>query len=246
MQSRLEAMMMMTELMQATVEYKNMLSDLVIFEGGAKTVDSLSGVLQFITRSYQLHDLIELAQDNRTDLKAAIYGRELSAANLRLAKANRMIDLGLNIGFAHHTVALNEEAPSPRFNTISTGISIPLPFSAINKGEVRAAQYYEKQAEVQYNAILLQIRKEVEQRYNNYISALRQAEIYQRNTLADATMILEKKKFSYSRGETSLLEVLNSQRTENEIFKNYYEVLFNVNASLVELCRVVGIWDVEF
>jgi cobalt-zinc-cadmium efflux system outer membrane protein len=57
---------------------------------------------------------------------------------------------------------------------------------------------------------------------------------------------LEKKKYSYARGETSLLEVLDAQRTANEVFQNYYEVLYNANASLVELCRSVGIWDVEF
>jgi cobalt-zinc-cadmium efflux system outer membrane protein len=108
-------------------------------------------------------------------LRAAIRNRELSAANLKLAKANRIIDLGLNIGFAHNTIALNEEAPSPKHNTISAGITIPLKFSSINKGELRAAQYFEQQTEAQYNAVLLQIRKEVEQCYNSYISACRQA-----------------------------------------------------------------------
>jgi cobalt-zinc-cadmium efflux system outer membrane protein len=87
-----------------------------------------------------------------------------------------MIDLGLNIGFAHNTVALNEEAPSPRFNTISAGISIPLKFSSANKGALRAAQYSDQQAEAEFDAVLLQIRKEVEKCYNSYISACKQAE----------------------------------------------------------------------
>jgi cobalt-zinc-cadmium efflux system outer membrane protein len=246
MQSRLEATTLLTDYFQTETEYKNMLSDLTIFEGGTVIIDSLSGVLPLIIRVYNVINLIELAQDNRADLRAAIFNRELSIANLKLAKANRMIDLGLNIGFAHNTVALNEEAPSPRFNTISAGITIPLKFSAINKGELRAAQYYEKQAEAQYDAVLLQIRKEVEKCYNSYFSACRQAELYQSSTLADAATILEKKKYSYSRGETSLLEVLDAQRTANEIYQNYYETLYNANASLVELCRAVGIWDIEF
>jgi cobalt-zinc-cadmium efflux system outer membrane protein len=64
-------------------------------------------------------------------------------------------------------------------------------------------------------------------------------------TLAAATSILEKKKCSYSQGETSLLEVLDAQRTTNEVYQNYYETLYSVNAALVELFRAVGIWDVE-
>jgi len=246
MQSRLEATTMMTEYFQAEAEYKNMLSDLALFEGGAATIDSLSDSLPIIIRSYQLQSLIELAQDNRADLRAAIRNRELSAANLRLAKANRVIDLDLSIGFAHNTIALNEEAEAPRFNTFLAGITIPLKFSNFNKGELRSAQYSERQAEAEYDAVLLQIRKEVEQSYNSYISAFRQAELYQNRALADAASILEKKKYSYSRGETSLLEVLDAQRTANEVFQNYYETLYNANASLVELYRAVGIWDVEF
>jgi len=245
MQSRLEATTFMTDYFQVEAEYKNMLSDLVVFEGGTAAIDSLSGNLPLIIRSYQLQNLIELAQDNRADLQAAIRNRELSAANLKLAKANRVIDLGLNVGFAHNTVALNEEAPSPYFNTVSAGISIPLKFSNTNRGGLRAAQFAEQQANTMYDAVLLQIRKEVEQCYNSYVSACRQAELYQKSTLADAASILEKKKFSYSRGETSLLEVLDAQRTANEVYKSYYETLYNANASLVELCRAVGIWDVE-
>ena len=246
MQSRLEAATMLSDYFQVEAEYKNILSDLVVFEGGAAAIDSLSGELPFVIKTYDLIGLIAIAQDNRADLRAAIRGRELSAANLKLAKANRIIDLGLNIGFAHNTIVLNEEAPAPRHNSISAGISIPLKFSNSNKGELRAARYSEQQAEAQYNATSLQIRKEVEQSYNSYISACRQAELYQKSTLADAVSILEKKKYSYSRGETSLLEVLDAQRTTNEVYRNYYETLYKANASLVELCRAVGIWEVEF
>ena len=250
-QSRLEAATLMSEYFKTEADYKNMLSDLVVFEGGTTSVEtlrttSLQGDLPLIIRVYNLKELIDLAQDNRADLRAAIHNRELSAANLKLAKANRVIDLGLNIGFAHNTVALNEEAPSPKHNSISAGISIPLKFSNTNKGELRAAQYSQKQADAQYDMALLQIRKEIEQCYNNYISAYRQAELYKNNTLADAAQILEKKKYSYSRGETSLLEVLDAQRTANEVYQNYYEALYNANASLVELCRAAGIWDIEF
>jgi cobalt-zinc-cadmium efflux system outer membrane protein len=248
MQSRLEATTMMTDYYQTETDYKNMLSDLTVFEGGMATIDDIAGTLRAtpLRDAYNLQNMITIAQDNRADLRASIRNRELSVANLRLAKANRVIDLGLSIGFAHNTVALNEEAPSPKNNTISAGITIPLKFSNINKGELRAAQYTEQQATAQYDAVLLQIRKEVEQCYNSYLSACRQAELYQNSTLADASTILEKKKYSYSRGETSLLEVLDAQRTANEVFQNYYEILYKANASLVELCRSVGIWNVEF
>ena len=248
MQSRLEATTMMTDYLQAEVEYKNMLSDLAVFEGGVGAIDSLADVETLHVTSlqkYDLKNLVEFSQDHRADLRAAIRGKELSAANTRLAKANRVIDLGLNVGFAR-VIERNVEGESPGFRHVSAGISIPLKFSNTNKGELRAAQFSERQAKAQYDAILLQIRKEVEQSYNNYIAAYRQAELYQTSTLADAASILEKRKYSYVRGETSLLEVLDAQRTANEVYQSYYEAMYKANASLVELCRVVGIWEVEF
>ena len=244
MQSRLEATTMMTDYLQAEADYKNMLSNLVVYEGGTANIDSLPGDLSLIARTYNIAELINLAQENRADLRAAIRNRELSSANIRLAKANRVIDLGVNVGFAHNTIVLNEIAPAPKHNSISAGIAIPLKFSNRNKGELHAAQFTEQQATAQYDAVLLQIRKEVEQCHNNYVVSCRQATLYQNSTLTDASAILEKKKYSYTRGETSLLEVLDAQRTANEVFQSYYEALYNANASLVELCRSAGIWEV--
>jgi len=243
--SNLEVTMMMTDYLRTNSTYKNTLFDLMVFESSMMSIDSLSGELPFVICNYQLQDLITLAQNNRADLKVAISNQELSVANLRLAKANRVIDLGLNVGFAHNTVALNEEAYSPKFNTFSVGISIPLMFSNFNKGELRAAEYFKLQAKVSYDAVLLQIHKEVAQCYNNYISACREVELYQNSILANATLLLNKKKYSYIHGETSFLELLEAQKDANEIFQNYYEVLYSANASLVELCRAVGIWEVE-
>ena len=246
MQSRLEATTLMTEYFQAEVDYKNILSDLAVFEGGTAAIDSLSGALSLINRTYQLQNLIELAQDNRADLRAAIRNRELSAANLRLAKADRVIDLDLNIAFAHNTQAMTEVSPTVPFNTYTAGVAIPLKFSNFNRGRLRAAQFAEQQADAMYEAVLLQIRNEVIQRYNSYESARRQADLFQNGALADATSILEMKRYSYTRGETSLFEVLNAQRTANDVFQNYYKALYDINASLVELCRATGIWDVDF
>jgi hypothetical protein len=44
----------------------------------------------------------------------------------------------------------------------------------------------------------------------------------------------------------SLLEILNAQRTFNEIQSTYYEALFNRAAALVNLEKSAGIWDINF
>lgn len=64
--------------------------------------------------------------------------------------------------------------------------------------------------------------------------------------LEEAKIILDGRIYSYNRGENSLLEVLDAQRTYNEIRENYYETLYNTAAALVELEKAVGIWDISF
>ena len=125
------------------------------------------------------------------------------------------------------------------------GVSIPLKFSNTNKGELRAAQFAAEQQERQYEAIRLQISAEVVQAYNQYMTALRQVEQFNTGLLEEAETIFQKKKYSYERGETSILEVLNAQRTHNEVQVSYNETLFGCAAALVELERACGIWDIE-
>ena len=42
-----------------------------------------------------------------------------------------------------------------------------------------------------------------------------------------------------------MLEILNAQRTYNDVQAQYIETLFDYNSALVELERSVGIWDIN-
>ena len=57
--------------------------------------------------------------------------------------------------------------------------------------------------------------------------------------------MMDGKIYSYNRGEVSLLEVLDAQRTYDEVQAQYIETLFNYSSALVELERSAGIWDIE-
>ena len=63
--------------------------------------------------------------------------------------------------------------------------------------------------------------------------------------LEDAESILEKIVYSYEQGETGIFEVLNAQRTYNDVQISYNETLFNCAVALVELERIFGAWNVE-
>jgi cobalt-zinc-cadmium efflux system outer membrane protein len=245
MQSLLEARMLENEKLQMETEYRNTLIDIAVVQGELTPVDALQGELRFTKKEYNLPQLTQWALQNRNDLQVEKKKKKVSEKNLKLAKANRMIDLGISIGGSYNMEVLNEDAPSPAFKGITAGITIPLPFSAINKGEVRAVQYEIKQWNAVYNEVELQISKEVVQAYNQYLSASLQLEKYQNFILADAETILKNKNYSYLRGEDDLLELLIAQRTYNEVQQDYCQTLEDYYTALIELQRAAGVWDIE-
>jgi cobalt-zinc-cadmium efflux system outer membrane protein len=244
-QSKLEAATMLNDVYSSEGDLQEILVQLSLFQGNnsMELPDSISGELFYRKREFDLPALIATAQNNRADLQAALKYKEVSQNNLRLAKANRAIDLGITLGGNYSSEVLNEIAPAPTFKGITAGIGIPLKFSNTNKGELRAAQLSAMQSEEQYRAVELQIGAEVAQAYNRYTTASRQVEQFSTGLLDEAETILKKKVYSYERGETNILEVLNAQRTYNEVQVSYNETLYNCASALVELERACGGWE---
>jgi len=247
-QSKLEANSMLNDVYQSEADWKTALLELGTLTGNQKA-DSLYlpiGDLTKFDRLFDLNELIVSAENNRADLLAALKNKNVSEDVLKLAKANRVLDLGLNMGVESASVVTNIVAPTPSSNTVSMGINIPLKFSNRYKGELKAAEYSVQQADVLYKQTELQIQTEVRKAWFNYLTTQKQVRQFNTGLLADAQRLLDGKIYSYKRGETTLLDVLNAQRTFNETQLNYYETLYNYAAALVELEKTAGIWDINF
>lgn len=247
-QSSLEAGTMQNGVFQAIADWKSSLSQLSLFMGitAPDTLPASTGNLDAFDRDIELAQLIPIALQQRADLAAALQDREVAQKMLALAKASRVIDLGLNGGITYASYVRNAIAPTPSFLQTNLGISIPLKLSNNNNGALKTAYYSTLQSEARYQQALIQVQSEVTQAYFNYQAARQQARQFNTGLRAGAKVILDGKLYSYKRGETSLLEVLNAQRTYNEVQQNYYQTLFNCAAALVELERAAGTWDIHF
>ncbi|MBS0030455.1 TolC family protein [Chitinophaga sp. 22321] len=245
-QSKLEAGNLGNNLYQQEADWKTALAQLNINTGQARADTLLlpSGNFEHLERVFILQDLISTAQENRADAVAANINKVMAGKSLVLAKANRTIDLGVNAGVGYNAEATSDIAPTPRYIAGSAGISVPLKLSNHYKGELHAAQYAVKQAVLDYEQVLLQIRTEVTQAWFNYTAATQQVKQFENGLLADAEKVLQGKIYSYKRGETSLLEVLNAQRTWNNLQHDYYQALYSHAAALIALERAAGIWDI--
>ena len=246
-QSRLEARTILNGVYQAEADWRGALLQLNLY-AGSKSADSILspvGDFEHLSRQFSLIQLIEEAQSNRADLVAAKQNKVVADRNLNLIKANRKMDLGVNAGYQFAGESTNETAPTPAYSSVSVGISVPLKWSNRYKGDLKAARYSIKQSEILCEQVLLQIQVEVTKAYTNYLAAGKQVAAFHNGLIAESEKILEGKIYSYKRGETSLLEVLNARRTYNDILQSYYQAQYQYAASLIELERSAGIWDIN-
>ncbi|WP_228452048.1 TolC family protein [Chryseobacterium sp. G0186] len=245
-QSRLEASSLLNEVYHLEGTQQQAVTALSDFIGSDSTDKDVVGDLNSFNRNYNLSDLITQAVHERADLLASKQNINTAASRIKLEKANRTIDLGLSAGAGHNTMANNEIAPSPAVNTAKLGISVPLKFSNRRNADLKIAEMSYSQAETEYRQIENNIRMEVTQAYQQYTSSQKQLQQFDNGMLNEAENILKGITYSYQRGESSILEVLNAQRTYNELRQNYFQLLAENAASLVELERKAGIWDIDF
>ena len=246
-QSHLEAGMMYNEVLQAETELNNACASLSLLMGRAynDTLYRPDDNLRHPERDFALADLMEQAVDNRSDLLAARKNSEVASRELTLVRRERRPDVDVSLHVSLNNRVRNEEAPAPPYTGVTAGVVFPLNFSALNKGALRAAKYRAQQAELQSEHVRMQVENEVMQAYWLYQSHARQVAHYEKGLLEHAETVLKGKIYSYNRGEVSLLEILNAQRTYNDVQAQYIQTLFDYNTALVELERSVGIWDIN-
>jgi len=244
-QSKLEAGILLNELTHSMAEWKNSLTTISLMTGTARedTLYLPSSHLHDVTRRFSLDSLIITAVNTRADLRAAMFNKEVSQKVLRLTKKERNTDVDLKLGYEDFFMT---DGISPDVSALTVGLAIPLKFSNFNKGEIKMAELKIQQSEVLYKLAEQQIRTEIEQAWEMYQNYTRQVQNFNNGLLQNAENVRKGKIYSYQRGETSLLEVLNAQRTYNDIQTAYYETRFNQAAALIELEKAAGIWDINF
>lgn len=247
LQSKLESGVIYNELMSAQANLYNSYAALNIPLGRFKA-DTLfvpKGALDIERRNFARINLLSMALENRADLVAALQNTDVAQKALSLVRRERNIDFDLAVGYNYNAEVSNELAPAPRFNGFTVGVAIPLKFSNFNKGAVLSASLKAAQAENYFKQAQLEVQTEVSQNYNAYVLGCVQVERFNKGMLEESKAVIDGKTYSYNRGETSLLEVLDAQRTYNEVRALYIETLFNHATSLVSLEQSVGFWDIE-
>lgn len=248
LQTQVEEQQFQNELLTAQADAENASLALNGFLGRERSETSLVpiGNLEISPRDFDLTTLLTDALKSRPDLIALRHARDAAQSNVHLEKANRVPDMDIGPSWTHSTSSQNSIAPSPEFDSVGISLSLPLPLWNRNKAGIASARFAAEQAQKQVESAELKAEVQLRQAFSAYRSALARVRNYQNGILKDADAVLESKRFSYQKGEASLLELLDAQRTANDVHSSYNDALAEQAKALIELERATGTWEIEF
>lgn len=180
--------------------------------------------LQFseLTALPVLDHLIAKAMVKRSEILVAQAALDAARAKLLLAQSNRWVDVDVGL-------SLTNTPPTPdqtlRSQVIGVSVSVPLPLSRLQNGEIIQAQAAVIQTELGLQSAMRKAESEVESASAQYLAASKVLTSYQTTVLAENQRVLEGFRFSYLKGSASLLELLNAQRTADDTYLGYLDAL---------------------
>lgn len=248
LQTQVEEQQFQNELLAAQADAENASIALSGFLGRERGQTRLipKGNLKIAPRDFDLAQLLALAMTNRPDLLALRHARDAAQSNVRLEKANRVPNVDVGPAWTHSTSSQNSIAPSPEFDSLGLSLTFPLPLWNRNKAAIASAGFAAEQAQKQLESAELKAEVQIRQNLNAYRTAVERIRRYQNGILKNADVVLEAKRFSYQHGQTTLLELLDAQRTDNEVRSGYNDALADQAKALIELERAAHLWDLAF
>lgn len=248
LQTQVEEQQFQNEVLKAQADAENASLALSGFLGRDRGQTFLipKGNLEVPPKDFDVSRLLADALKSRADLVALRHARDAAQNNIRIEKANRIPSVDVGAAWTHSTESENSIAPSPEFDSIGLSLSFPLPLWNRNQPAIASARYSAEQAEKQLEAAELKAEVQIRQAFTAYNNAVERLRHYQAGILKDAEAVLEARRFSYQQGQTPLLELLDAQRTENEVRSGYTDALADHAKALIDLERAAQLSDIQF
>ncbi|MDE2484501.1 MAG: TolC family protein [candidate division NC10 bacterium] len=205
----------------------------------------IEGTLSFKEFDTSLTDLKELALRNRPDLRSAETLTKKTDADIRLAIANSYTDVSLMLGYHHTepglTSSINPLFPTgPQENSVGFGFSFPLRIFDRNQGEIARTRAEAIRASSMAEAVRNQINGDVEISYGTFRTSQERVRLYEEVYLNRAKESREIAQFAYKSGATSILDLLEAERTYRGVQLAYRQALATYLTNLHQLSAAVG------
>jgi cobalt-zinc-cadmium efflux system outer membrane protein len=195
-----------------------------------------------------LAEIEALALMTRPDLLSAQTAMRKAEADVRLAEANAKVDVTASLGWVHTGPSLvSDDHVSPFFsigqtaNALGSGISFPLPIFNRNQGEIARTRSEVVRTRWAADTVRAQVIADVETAYAALRASQERVDLYERVYLQQSHDSREIAEFAYRRGATSILDLLDAERTDRATQLAYRQALADQQTRRAQLEAAVGV-----
>lgn len=219
----------LTSAQVAVIQAKNNLRQLVGFDALPQNFEVI-GNLHANNPGGGLLDLEAEALKTRPDLQASRQFITQAQSDYHLAKTYAHPDLGTTVDYTHLSA----------MNDLSAYATIGIPIFNRNQGNIARAGAQITQANEQERAAEQLVLTQVRSAYAQEQSALQVVNLYRSGYLKEAQQSLSISRYAYLRGDTSLLNFLDAERSYRTVELNYRRALAQAMLSEQRVEEVVG------
>ena len=211
------------------VQAKASLRQLVGYDTVTEDFD-VAGDLTSAAPAVTLEDLQRTALASRSDLLAAQSSLKLAQDSAALERGNRARDVTGTVDYTKATQS----------NTLAVGVSFDLPFRDRNQGNIAHADIAVHEAEQTETATRMGVLTDVTSAFAAYQTNVKVVKLYESGYLDQAKQSLDISTYAFQRGASSLLELLDAERTFRDTQLGYRQAQAALMTSIRQLNFVVG------
>jgi outer membrane protein TolC len=234
----LEAIKLYVELLQAQRALNQIQTDLFLskeklnqYLGNMLPPDfSITGTLEYAQTELEETAALQKALQVHPRLKEKQTRVEQANSHWSYVKWQRFPDFKLS-GFSQNELDGR--------NT-GVGISLDIPLWSFKSKEIREAEYLTRMEEEELRALRIAIATEVKAGISRLKLSEHSLQIFHQGLLKQAEESLKIAEVSYTQGEISLIDYLDSQRTYYSILNDYQDSMYRWNADKAALEKAIG------
>lgn len=167
---------------------------------------------------------------------------ELTILQQQQLGARATTSLTRQFWFPDFTMSIQRDYSQPGSPLFTTGISLPLPalYWQHSRGDIAAAQHFEKELDATYRDTRAQVTQDVRSAYANASTAMRQVVFLRDELVPSAREAFRISSTSYSLGGSSALEVLTARSALLDAQRQLAEALAAASTARADLDRALG------
>jgi cobalt-zinc-cadmium efflux system outer membrane protein len=200
----------------------------------ATTDWQLEGPLDSFPAQISLAELVDRATASNADLQRVAQEEKIEKSRESLFKAQRIPNLGLEFGADFN--APHDFQVGPRGQ-----VTMELPIFTRNQGEIAQSQASQRALSSEAEATRRTVAGRVESAYFEFDARRAEVEIYHRDLIPATERLESMAEESYRAGKSSILTVLDAQRSIQQVQQEYLQSLFSAQSSLARLEETVGV-----